>query len=177
MAYTVPSTRATDDVITAAQWNADIVENIKFLANPPMVRAIHSLGQNILNVTQTVLSFDTEHYDTDNMHSTVTNSSRITVNTAGKYQFGTNVQIQSNSSGFREVFLRKNGSVLIAYNLLAPANGNVTIANLTTTDTFIVGDYVEVVVYQNSGGTLAVDSTVPSGNRYSPLFWATWVSV
>lgn len=40
MAYTVPTTRATGDLITAAIYNTDIVDNIAWLGDPPFAIAV-----------------------------------------------------------------------------------------------------------------------------------------
>jgi hypothetical protein len=35
MAYTNPTTQATDHIVTATEWNTDLVDNIRALKNPP----------------------------------------------------------------------------------------------------------------------------------------------
>ena len=48
-------------------------------------RAHHSSNQSITNNTFTVLSLNSERWDTDSIHDNSTNNSRLTCNTAGKY--------------------------------------------------------------------------------------------
>src|SRR5262245_7924090 len=86
MGYTTPTTHSTGDLITASIWNTDLVDNIKFLANPPACRVYNSDDSNgVVDQTDLAVSFDSERFDTDNMHSTSSNKSRITFNTAGVY--------------------------------------------------------------------------------------------
>ena len=49
-------------------------------------KVFFSVNQSIPNgAVPTVVTFDQEEYDTDNMHAPIPNPSRITINTAGKY--------------------------------------------------------------------------------------------
>lgn len=87
MPYVDPNTvhnPATGSVAPAA-WGDVVRDNFEFLADPPQCSVRASAPQTITNNTLTVLTANTEFYDTDAMHSTVSNTSRITVQTAGRY--------------------------------------------------------------------------------------------
>jgi hypothetical protein len=120
-------------------------------------RVTNSIDQSIPNATRTVVTFDTETFDTDGFHSTSTNTGRMTIPSgkAGKYLVTGNVTFATNSTGAREVYLFKNGSFysqVFAVATSAGSSGN-AIPDLVN---LAVGDYVELRVEQSSGGSLAV---------------------
>ncbi|MCO5159612.1 MAG: hypothetical protein M9939_00630 [Mesorhizobium sp.] len=69
------------------------------------------------------------------------------------------IEFASNSTGYRLVTIRRNGSTVVARSSCAPANGTATSVNVAPIRvTHTAGDYYEVVVTQNSGSTLSVAS-------------------
>jgi hypothetical protein len=142
-------------------WSLDLIpQNIK-------CRIYNNAAISIPNnptAAQGTLTFNSERYDTDSMHSTSSNTSRITFNTAGTYDLDLNIRWASNTTGYRQAYFRMNGTTIIAMDHKNPVNGDVTTQSLSTQYDFVVGDYIEVIVFQNSGGSLNVDS---AGN-YSP---------
>lgn len=128
----------------------------------PRARAFHSANQSIANNTQTVLAWDSERYDTSNFHSTATNNARLTVGggLGGAYSVGANVQWASAAGGRRFAYLRVNGGTIVAYAEFAAAATGTTFPALVlaTDDALNAADYVEVVVFQDSGGALNVSS-------------------
>ena len=117
--------------------------------------------------TNTYLTFNTERYDTSSIHSTSSNTSRLTVPTTGYYSISASVMFAANIQGVRGVDIRLNGSTQIAQDRRnAVLNSDVTLITLTTTYQLTAGDYVELGVYQTSGVSLNV---VYTGN-FSPEF-------
>jgi hypothetical protein len=114
-----------------------------------------------------LLTFDTERYDTDGIHEGVTNPSRLTCKTAGKYFFGCCVSFQSNATGYRIATINHNGTPSIVQNRSPAVSGDSTILSCNAVYDLAVNDYLEVFVYQNRGGALNVESI---GN-VSPEFW------
>ena len=55
------------------------------------------------------MNANTELWDTDTMHSTSSNTSRLVATTAGRYQFHITCRFGANASGFRAVGYRING--------------------------------------------------------------------
>lgn len=173
MAWSTPSTRATDDVVTAAIWNQDAVSNPIFLHDPPSCRVYNSANISISNATNTALTFNSERWDTDTMHSTSTNTGRLTFTTAGKYLITAHVRFAANATGMRNVTVRANGSTILASNQRDASAGSwETDFSFSTLYAFNAADYVELLVYQDS--TAALDVTVTA--NYSPEFAAVWVS-
>ena len=132
----------------------------------PSVRAKHSVNQTIPSGTPTILSFDSEDWDSEAIHSTVTNNSRLTCVTAGKYLVTAGVGWQSNSSGYRRLGVLRNGSVAWAYNHSTPISGASHYQQIRAQLSLSVGDYVTLEAYQTSGSSL----TITGGQQYSPFF-------
>jgi hypothetical protein len=129
--------------------------------SPPLASVFNSVVQSITNNTETTVTFDSETLDTDTIHDTVTNNSRLTCKTAGTYLVLFVGDFTANATGVRYGLIRKNGTTQLGprsdvSSLTAGANGTVqgwTLASLA------VNDYVEVRVFQNSGGSLNFDAT------------------
>lgn len=171
MAVPVPRTWSVGDAITAARLN-DVRDALNFLLQPPRCRVYNSANISIPDATNTGLTFDTERFDNDTMHSTVSSTGRITFTTAGIYEVGANVLFDSNATGVRELFIALGASVTIA-NMKVDASATEGVSlSVVTEYSFSAGQYIEAVVRQNSGGALNVVST---GN-WTPEFWARWVS-
>lgn len=133
------------------------------------VRVTNSTNQTIASAAWTPLAFDTERYDTDNLHSTVTNNTRITFRTAGKYILTGDIEFNSGAGTARGLSILKNGATFIAVDFITPTGGGFpTTMSIATQHDFIVGDYVELQGWQNTGGLLAVNSSA----QYSPEFAA-----
>ena len=160
-----------DAVNDSMQWLAG---DNSFLQAKPYCRIYHAAPQNVANATATALSFAAERYDIGGMHSTSTNTSRITVpsGAAGVYSIGANVAYASNATGYRLTEIRVNGSTRIALTTIPGMSLDNLVVNLSCDYYLSVGDYVETFATQTSGGILAV----VSGSAYSPEMWARWVA-
>jgi len=134
--------------------------------------AFHSTTQSIANGTVQAVVFNSENYDTNNYHSTSSNTSRMTVPSDGKYQVTATVPFVNNATGVRYVFFCINGATSGRYgSQTVPGTGAGldTIITGTTTIPLVAGDYVEVYVYQNSGGALNLHSntTFPGAIKFT----------
>ncbi len=115
-----------------------------------------------------ILTFDSENFDTDNMHSNVINNSRITITKTGKYSVGGNIQWAANINNMRSLGVVKNGSIFLLSTTVAVAGNNIAFAqNVSGIKNLLAGDYIELYVYQNSGGALNVNKII----ELSPEFW------
>mgnify|MGYP002143155601 CR=1 FL=1 len=109
----------------------------------------------ISNATATIIDWNSERLDTNAFHDNATNNTRITIPSgyAGKYLITWQWGFNFNASGYRQVQILLNGSQLPqSYNL-------VTMNGYTTQSAAIVyplsvGDYLQLEVTQNSGGSL-----------------------
>lgn len=139
--------------------------------NRPHCRVYNSSSISVANNTNVALTFNSERQDVGAMHSTSSNTGRITVTDAGFYRVGGGVEFASNGTGRRSIAIRLNGATYIAAH---SANADAAAAHQMTISTeyqFAATDYVELVVFQTSGGALNVSVV---GN-YSPEFSACWV--
>lgn len=146
---------ATGTVAPAA-WGDQIRENFEFLVDPPVCSVFHSTTQSVATGgTGTIMSANSENFDNDAMHSTVSNTSRITAQTAGRYLLTANADFASNTTGTRQIQFRLNGSTFFAtVRINAITGGFLSIVQTTATVVLAVGDYVETNLFQNSGGSL-----------------------
>lgn len=132
-------------------------------------RLTDSANQSIANATFTPLTFDTERYDSDAMHDGA-NPTRITINKAGRYLVGGSANFDANAVGTRFCGIRLNGGSFIAV-ITVPAVVSAltgTAQSISTVWSFAAGDYVELVLWQNSG--VALDALKAAD--YSPEFFA-----
>jgi hypothetical protein len=114
-------------------------------------------AQSIANTTYTAIAFTTEDYDTDAIHDNSTNNTRLTVPSGkgGKWQITGPVTF-ANGTGYRIVRIYKNGVGLISLSSAPTVSGDNTTGVVSNVFNLSAGDYLEVFVYQNSGGALNV---------------------
>jgi len=111
---------------------------------------------SIPNNTDTILTFNTENFDTNSYHDTSTNTSRLTVPTTGKYLITANAGFAANATGYRFAKIVKNGATTVSnINTMASPNGTYdTHINNSVVVSATAADYFEIIVFQNSGGAL-----------------------
>jgi hypothetical protein len=176
--WTTPRTWVAGEVFTASNANTHIRDDMEFAAGAtkPSFRVFKSANQTITTSTPTAITFDSERYDTQNGHSTSSNTSRYTVQTGqdGVWSLGGCVEWAAvNTTGTRQLELRLNGTTIVAFdtdNAPSATLGSRMIVN--TEYRLAATDYVELVVNQTSGGNLAVNAAA----NYSPEMWGHWVS-
>lgn len=108
-----------------------------------------------------VLTWDTEDTDLSGLHSTSSNTSRITPNVAGWYRISATIHWAANATGRRATAVSKNGSIA-AYGQISPGSSVGTTSTVITRTLQANGttDYFEVFAYQDSGGALnSADTT------------------
>jgi len=118
-------------------------------------RVYHSLHQNLPDATVVILAFNAERYDTDSIHDNVTNNSRLTCQTSGKYAIVGQVYISSGGAGDRFIWLLLNGVDIIAQAAQDKLTGKTALLLVSTIYDLSATDRVELVAYQASGGALS----------------------
>ena len=123
-----------------------------------------SANQTITNNTLTLVTFNSENFDTNTFHDTVTNNSRITIpaGKGGYYQFNVGVEFAAATTGQRSASLLKNG-VFTTYSMVPAdvnANNKITFSYIASA---VATDYFELSVYQDSGS----DKTVVGATEYT----------
>jgi hypothetical protein len=134
-------------------------------------RVYNSANIACANATVTALTFDTERYDSDSIHSTVSNTSRLVAPLAGRYLITGMMRYAAAANNTRYAQIRLNGTTFIASNSLIAAVSDNHDLSVATIYQLAAGDYVELIAYQNSGGSVNV---VASGN-FSPEFAMHWL--
>lgn len=131
-------------------------------------KAYSSVNLSINSATGTALLFDTEEYDTDNIHSVVSNKSRFTAPSDGVYLIGASVQWHTGAGTDRYLWISKNGS---SERIAVDHRGPVTETESTIAAILelVATDYVEFFVYQNTGGALNVDTVGTTKDQRRPM--------
>lgn len=156
MAWATPRTWVTGDDITAARLNQDLRDNPLFLYNAAACRAYNSATQVMGNSSFTALTFDSERKDSSgSMHSTSSNTGRLVAPVAGFYHAGGCITFGASSTATRATLVRVNGLTYVGgLTVLARTDGAGTAVPIHTMYQLAAADYVEIVGYQNSGGSL-----------------------
>src|SRR3990167_9330990 len=112
---------------SAAQMNAHIRDNLNFLYGAPACRVYHNAAQAITTGTQPDLAFNSERFDNDTMHSTSSNTGRITSTTAGRYLACVNIEFEANATGFRASYIAaETAAVNISVEILPIVSAAIT---------------------------------------------------
>lgn len=136
-------------------------------------RATRTSAVSIADATETTVSFNAERFDTDTMHDSVTNSSRITIKTAGIYAIGFHGMFAAAADYVGAyAILRLNGTTEIARGpqvttVSFSMNPQVVVH---TIDQFDVADYIEVRVFQNNSANVA--RNLEQTDERTPEFYA-----
>ena len=129
-------------------------------------RVTNDANQSIGDSSATKLSFNSEIFDTDSFHDNTTNNSRLTIPEDGKYLCGVSFTI-AGASGHAEVGILLNNSNKIAMSSMANVSGANIGPAVTTMADLDADDYIEALVYQDSGGSVSVHSSAD----FTPIFW------
>jgi hypothetical protein len=131
-------------------------------------RAVTTTNQTISNATWTVLTYNSESYDTDGFHSTSTNTGRLTIpaGLTGYYLVITQAVFNTNATGARSSQIRKNGAEISVGRKMGAYSSTVESVLVGSDILYLTaGDYIEHLVYQSSGGNLLMnqDNTEHTG--------------
>ncbi len=133
------------------------------IINTTAVHVFDSGATAITTGTRTNLTFDSERYDGDAMHSTTSNPGRLTCTVAGKYHITANVTFQTLNGGsatFAFAAIQLNGGNDIGFDDNFIDNAAVgTALTVSVTYDLAVEDYVEVDVQHDFGANRNVLST------------------
>lgn len=131
-------------------------------------RVYNNAHQNIPTGVLTAVALNSERYDTDAMHSTTINNSRVTFKTAGKYIIVFHGRFAPNAVGVRALIIRLNAGDSIGEVLTTPCLTDATDMCISTIYNMVIDDYIEGCPYQTSGGDIAFQYVV----QYSPILMA-----
>lgn len=164
MPYVAPATVVTGTTIASA-WGNSVKAATDFLENPPACRCTQSGNISLPDAAATLITWDGETYDTDTMHSTVSLTSRITVNTAGLYLVTFNYRTFGEATlAWTEGIITVNGTRIAGGNADRNGASFETNQNVTAHYKATVGQYFEAVVYQDNTNNVAINFLGNSGN-------------
>jgi hypothetical protein len=147
---------------TANTWDCvkSLLENESNSTNIVGVRVLRTSAQSISHNTETAIQYTSETFDTHNFHDNTTNNTRMTVPSGkgGLYLLTANANFAASSTGRRTLLFRKNGSTTFAQVEWGNSSSNIPYMNLSSMIDMVAGDYVEVFVFQTSGGNLNIDT-------------------
>lgn len=127
----------------------------------------------------TLVTFNTEDYDNDDMHNMAANTDRITFNTPGWYDVGANVVFETDgfspAVGYRQLRISVTSFLTgvvtpIAFIRQVPVTGSNSGYNLSRSWYFMQGDYIQLLAVQTSG--IAIDLLFVAGAKIGCVFWA-----
>lgn len=172
---TVPVTRVwvAGEVVTSAYMNNNVTGPTAWLLAPAICQLRQIVAQSIANNSYTAVTFTAEDVDTTGMHSTVSNTSRMTAVYPGWYHHDGGSSIVAGATGVRGCRWAVNGTAVNASGLLFPANAAATISAARSMLIFLnVGDYSELQQYQNQGSAQNTVATAES-QASATAWWAS----
>lgn len=153
-------------VVTGSDLDSQIRDAGNFLIGRPFCDVDSSSSTSLTANTATLISYDTENFDNDGMHSTTTNPSRIICQTLGVFTLHYYWRVSS-VSGTQTLNLRLNsgGSSSGGSSLSTTTYTGVNQIERTLTYNFAnIGDYVEM--FATTSGT---GQSASGGNRITGI--------
>ncbi len=137
-------------------------------------RVYHDTTVGYGNASWLSISFNSEHHDDGGLHSTVTDTHKLTIPTAGWYVITGHIKWAANATGVRGIRIMNNAATILASLLVDAVQGGVSGTNLSigTAVKLSANDYLELQVYQNSGGTLNITAAQWESPEFAALFVA-----
>lgn len=178
MAWTTPRTWTDAEVVTAAMLNTHVRDNENWMHTFHGCRVYKSSGQTVGAGNTDAITFDSEIFDTDGLHSTSSNTSRITIPTGLDGYWFLHMRLQSDADTGNHTpwipRIRKNaagnpasGTVLEEYTVVGHTNANA--AEVGGTSPLVAGDHVELFITSpDEGRTFA-------GGIALSMFEARWL--
>jgi len=140
-------------------------------ATQPSVRVYRATTQSIPNGAWTPITFDTVRYDRNpgTAHWVSGNPTRLTCQVAGTYSIFGDLEWTAVAGGTRRTAVLLNGTNYLGTSHLPGINATALLLNtpMTTVTYLNVGDYVEMVAYQDSGAPITVASA--ASNLYQHI--------
>lgn len=164
---TTPTTGAK---ITAGGFGVQVKAYLDGLSNMDRVSVYQGTGSSCATGVSTLITFDTEEYDSNGMHNPAGNAGRLVAINAGTYTYNASISWPSNATSWRYLMIRKNAAgspvggtrVWQGFIAASAAVSNNT-QSITRDIVLAAGDYLEMYGIQNSGGSLTtvtgVDAT------------------
>lgn len=138
---------------------AEAVEaSLATIEDKPFVVLDLGTDQNTPDDTPTLVSWSNEECDFGNLHSNVTNPSRVTVSVPGWYRINCTLIWEADANpeaGTYSATIKKNGAAVRPIGRREILSGAVagTVVSVSGSVPLTTGQYIEIEAYQNSGYT------------------------
>lgn len=137
----------------------------------PSAKAFNSATQSVSNGVTAAATFDSESWDNSTMHSTSSNTSRITVPSAGVYivtgELNPTAGGGATGSGYQHgAAIRVNGTTLVARHIWSEGTTTMDGRSISAQVKLAASDYVELMLINNGATPVLIEATLA----------ATWVS-
>lgn len=164
--------------VAPAAWGDTVNADLNYFNDPPRCKVYRSAVYGIVTATDTMVPWNAEEWDTDTMHSTSSNTTRLVATTAGRYHVQCRIVFAANATatvGRRlKLWLNGNAGTLCDADIVElPSSGAFTRLFCSTTVQMAAGDYVEAEVYQDSGADRSVIGAA-LGTSERSWFEMTW---
>jgi hypothetical protein len=134
-----------------------------------VARAHATAAQSIPNNTLTVIALAGETIDSDGLHDTATNNSRVVLNKIGRWLVTAQVSWAANTTGSRRAVILRNGVEHTA-SQIGTGPSVVTTTATSVVDATAVTDYVEAAGLQDSGAGLNTFAANPAWTFLSVVY-------
>lgn len=167
----------SDGVLDTSQLN-QVRDVLRFLSTPPIADMNQTVAQTLTTSVFAAVTFTTETVDTDvdgiGGHDTSSNTSRYTARYPGWYQCSGGGGFAVNATGIRATRWAVNGTAVNGSQTAEATTAATSAEWAARTKHFYLnaGDYVELQLFQNSGGNLNTDVTTADQSHVS----IRWVS-
>lgn len=125
----------------------------------PKCKVYNSAAQTIATATVTAITWNSESWDTGDMHSTSTNTDRITAAVAGYYHVTAQATLSANASGIRRIYLYVDGAEVQRKTYDNMGAAYATFMDISADLYLAASSYVDVRVDQDSGGNLTTSAS------------------
>jgi hypothetical protein len=183
--WSLATSRSSGYKVTATDYNL-LIDNSNWFGSGTAnvgrcsVGATSTATTNIAAGTWTLMTFSGEDWDTASMHSTVTNTSRLTIPTDGDGLYlitGHVTMANINQTDAAQIMVRKNsagdyntGTMLAQHSVMMTETGLVlTGLSITTMCKLVASDYVEMFIRQDHSATVALTGTTCT-HRFSAIW-------
>ena len=139
-------------------------------------RVYNSGNISVANATNVTLTYDSEDFDTDSYHDTVSNTGRLTFPSDGLYLIGVQALWSAESTHTahaQQLWIANSAGNILARTIHTVSVASSTMQMVTTIVEGTASDYVTSVVRQTSGETLSVQASTDN----SPFFWIARLGV
>lgn len=113
-------------------------------------------NQSLTAGVDTAITFNSEYFDSDGLHSTSSNTSRITIPTGlgGKYLFAYSaVNTAAGQTNYTQSTLRKNGTAIAEIKTLWSGLTYTAMTQTVILD-LVAGDYIELYILSDAAATI-----------------------